>query len=191
MKRLLMCVLMVGLLVGCQASSPQYATYMHQAHQALRDARPERAQQQLLKAKEVAAEENLGESADCRLLEAETRLAQGDLAGALSTARAIMAEETGYPQSAPRAEEIIGKVMLRSGRFSQAQEHFVAAERQYEAEQDRRQAMDLTLLARGLVVYSDGDIDVANKYWRSIADPSLRHSLDRVRQSVNASEITQ
>jgi len=188
MKRTFLPLLVVvGLLGGCQQYQKQYTQKLLRAHEALGEGTPERAERYLAEAEKIAAKHKVQQTADARILQAETRLALGDLPGALTLAGEVLSEDGCPPDSQARAEEIVGKAAFRQGRFDAAQEHFVSAEHNYESEEDRQRIRDLVQLTRGLVAYGKGDIDVARKYWRTIQDADLRYSVDQNLQNVKTS----
>ena len=183
MKNALLTLLAVaGLLAGCQQNRGEYALRLQDAHEALCSGSPDRAEVCLTDAGKIAAERKIEVTNDAKILQAEVHLANGDLPGALNSANEVLNDADAGEQDRARAEEVVGKAALRQGRFTEAQNHFVAAEKIYEAEDDRQRIADLIHLTRGLDSYSAGDVEVARKYWRSIQNAELRYSVDQVVQ---------
>ncbi len=77
----------------------------------------------------------------------------------------------------PYACELMGKIFLRKGRFTDAERHFTTARREYQNEEDVLRAKDMLALSKGLAAYEGGNLYSANQYWVEIQDPSLKYSL--------------
>ena len=160
----LLLVVAVGMLAGCQQGNEQYSMTLHEARTALCEGTPEKAERLLAEAERVAVKHNIQQTVDAKLLRAESKLAQGDLAEALNLAREVQTEKNMPLESGARAEEIIGKAALRQGQFGKAQDSFIAAQRSYGSDGDKKRIIDLIQLSRGLAAYSQGDVDGARKY---------------------------
>ena len=134
----------------------------------------------------AGCQQNRGEYA-LRLQDAHQALCSGS-PDRVDVRRRLRHSDAGE-QDRARAEEVVGKAALRQGRFTEAQNHFVAAEKNYEAEDDRQRIADLIHLTRGLDSYSAGDVEVARKYWRSIQNAELRYSVDQVVQDARTASV--
>lgn len=172
--------------IGCQQDRSGYATNLQAAHEALQSGELSAAQERLRLAEEYAVENEISPTSDLLLMQAETQLALGHLGSAGEIAEDALASTEANAHDQARAQEVLGKIALRQGQFSEAQSRLSAAERGYESQEDRVRIADLIHLARGLASYGEGDIEVARRYWRDIQDPDLRHSMDQALADVSA-----
>ena len=114
MKRTLASLLVaVVFLAGCQNyHQKQYTLKLQDAHEALCEGLPEKADLRLAEAERIATKHKLQQTTDAEILQAESKLAQDDVSEALVQARDILAEVDIQPESRARAEEITGKAAL-------------------------------------------------------------------------------
>lgn len=169
-------VALAGLLAGC-GGQKAYNLELRNAHGALQAGFPELAETHLGKAGKIAADRKLPPDGRAMLLLAEARLQNDEP----DTARALAQQvaETHVPGTRRRAqaEEVIAKADIRQGRFGEAREHLIEADRSYTAEPDHRRVADLLHLVRGLEAYARGQTTEARQHWRAIDDAELKLSI--------------
>ena len=188
----LIAVLAVGLLIGC-SNQRHYSEQLTRAHECLQEGEVDRAERHLTRADEIAADHTttVKPSVDATLLQAEIRLTQRRLTESQELASSVTVRvDVDYPTIA-RAEEILGKIALHEGRFTEAQQHFLTADRNYDDDLDRERISNLMKLTRGLAAYSDGDIEVARRYWQSIPDAELRYSVSENLSDVQLAGVSE
>ena len=169
---------------GCRTATQ--IVQQRTSHDVLRDARKALvagqtvvADQRVEEARRLAKDEG-SDVSDVDLLAAEVQLRKNDAASAASKARSVLARN---PDN-PRANEVLGKALLQTGSFNDAESHLQAAKSGYSAPVDQRRIEDLISVVRGLAAHAKGDLPVARQYWASIKDSDLRHSLDQVARDI-------
>jgi len=141
-----------------------------------------KATKSLESANKIAEEKGYDQTLIKRLL-VETHLGLGEPIEAYNLAQDLLTEN----DRDPYACELMGKVLVKEGRFADAEEYFVTAESEYEAEEDVARCKDLTAMVRGLRSYESGQPKVAQRYWREIENTELKFSLDKAQKEMTAS----
>lgn len=114
------------------------------------------------------------------LLLAELALRRDEGVEAMRLAELVRSVDPDHPQAA----EILGKVDLIQGRFTDAAHMFESAGIFYTLDNDRQRASDLLRLANGLAAYSEGDVAQARASWNSVQSPALRAQFEHAYSSV-------
>lgn len=166
----------IALLGGCKAQS-QYNLELDNAQVALEGRFPDLAARHLDKAGRIAAKRRMGRRDKPVLLRAEVLVQKGDYDGARSLAETIAHRNVHGTHRRGQAEELLGKIAIRQGRFADARRHLANADRSYKADADKQRAADLDKLVLGLQAYGRGRTQLAQNHWRSISNVRMRTSI--------------
>lgn len=178
----LMAVVLAG---GCfRSAQVKYDAKLKSAKESLVSGDVAGANRHLSDAAVLAKEKGLDRT-ETTLLLAESALHSGDSFEAIRLAQEAQTDDPGNP----RAEEIVGKALLKAGRFSEAQRSLDAARSGYTRQADIQRIDDLLSIAKGLTSYSEGDPEVARQYWLGIEDVAARHSVDKVFDEVTSGQM--
>lgn len=165
---------------GCSTSAQlKYSEKLTTAHRALLDDQPALAVKQIGEAQQLAAKSKLDNTGGQVLL-AEAHRVSGENIEAFNAAQEVLKSDAG---NGP-ANEIVGKLLLKEGKFAEAEQRFQTARSGCEDSAAKQRLDDLINLSRGLRSYSDGDPQVARKYWSAISDAELRFSVDKALKDV-------
>ena len=118
------------------------------------------------------------------LLLAELALRRGEDANAARLAEMVRSVNADDPQAA----ELLGKVAISQGRFTDAAQMFESARALYTLDDDRQRASDLLWLTHGLAAYGEGNVSEARRNWGRIQSPALRAQFERAYASVVEAE---
>jgi len=160
---------------GCGTSAQvRYSGKLAAAHSALVDEQPVLAAKLVEEAQEIASANKI-EDTDARLLLAEARRVEGKNIQAFNAVQEVLKRDSANGMG----NEIMGKLLLKEGKFGEAEQRFQTARSGCKDATTKRRLDDLINLARGLRAYADADPQVAKKYWAAISDADLRFSVDK------------
>lgn len=186
---LLIACSVVMALAGCATdmSKANYIDYrgkLNAAHVQLQNGQPSRAMNFLEEANKLA-EENGYKRTELKKLTCEAFLSLGDTVSAYNQAKELLDED---PQNA-YPNELMGKVLLKEGKFGEAEKYLLRAQEKYEASEDISRAEDLVALTRGLSAYEDGNPRLAGSYFRAIQNADLQYAVDKAQKDITAKEF--
>jgi tetratricopeptide (TPR) repeat protein len=128
------------------------------------------------------AEENGYQQVDIAMLRCEAHLKLGETIEAYNQAKELLDVDL----HAPINNELMGKCLLKDGKFHEAETHFTAAQQAYTNPVDIDRAKDLVSLARGLIAYEEGNLKLAERYFQAIVDGDLQYAVDTARKDIEA-----
>jgi len=168
---------------GCASDTARinYDNRIKTAFGQLQKGESSQALDSLQMAREVG-QENGYDQAELNRLSVEVNLGSGNLAEAHRQANELL---TADPKDA-YANELMGKVFLKDGQYSEAQKYFVKAQEIYESEVDISRASDLVALSRYFNAYEGGNPRLAERYLREIQNPDLQHVVDKAQKDIMA-----
>jgi tetratricopeptide (TPR) repeat protein len=133
-----------------------------------------------LQAARKIGQENDYDQTEIKHLLVETHLSLGNNTEAHNQAKTLLDTD---PQDA-YANELMGKVLLKDGQYSEAEKCFVRAEKVYQAEVDISRARDLVALSRYFSAYEQGNPRLAERYLREIQNPDLQHAVEEAEEDM-------
>lgn len=148
----------------------------------LQDGRPADALMSLDSARAIA-EENSYDKTTIERLVVEANLGLGNTLEAFDQAKTLLNAD---PKD-PYANELTGKCLFASAEFTQAEGHFITAQKAYQAPADATRAQDFVAVTRYFLAYADGNLRLAEGYLREVQSPDLLHSIDKARKEVELS----
>ena len=181
MKRLF-CIVPLILALGLAAGCSRVRKQNQEAVISTRPSPEQQAAEALQLGQYDRVEEILAEvksTPTAKVLLAEAKFQQGDLAQALSNAQEALGTKDAKAQNRAQAHEIMAKVAIRQNLWNQALDYLEQARRQYRHDEDLQRVADLTMLTRGLLAYSEGNVRQASEYWGSIQNPQLKLSISQ------------
>lgn len=169
---------------GCSSNRPDmragYNGHLRAAHTQIQAGHSDQALQTLNAAQQLAQAHGYDQT-DVVGLSVEAHLGQGDIAAAHDRAQALLESQ---PQS-NYAHELMGKVLLKKGRYAEAETHFVQASKGVRTTDDRARLDDLIATSRYFAAYEAGQTQQAGRYLRDIQNGDLQHALDETTQDVS------
>lgn len=168
---------------GCASDTARinYDNGIKTAFGQLQKGEPSQALDSLQVAREVG-QENGYDQAELNRLSVEANLVSGNIAEAHRQANGLLEDdvEDAY------ANELMGKVFLKDGQYSEAEKYFVKAQETHESEVDISRARDLVALSRYFSAYEEGNPRLAERYLREIQNPDLQQLVDTAQKDMMA-----
>ena len=173
----------VMVFAGCSGNAARvdYNKKLKTAFSQLEKGDPERAAENLEQARQIA-QENGYDQTEVDRLNVEANMGIGNNVDAYAQAKALL---DANPED-PFANELMGKILLKEGQYSQAEKHFITAQEAYESKIDLARAADLLAMSRYFAAYEHGNPRLAESYLHEIKDADLQHALDKARKDVVA-----
>jgi len=175
-----------ALFSGC-ANNPARINYdnrMKAAFNQIQDGDSSEALENLQLASQIG-QENGYDPTELQRLSVEAHLVSGNNVEAYSQAKTLLDAD---PEDA-YANELMGKVLMKEGDYSEAEAHFVKAQKGYQASDDTSRITDLIALSRYFRAYEDGNPKLAERYLHEIQDADLQHSVDKAQNNVLAKSL--
>ena len=114
----------------------------------------------------------------------EAKLGQGETVAAREQAQALLEAQ---PESA-YTQELMGKVLLKEGRYAEAETFFVSAREGARTDNDRARLEDLIALSRYFAAYETGQPQQADHHLRDIKNAELQQAVDTSTEKVTVGD---
>jgi predicted Zn-dependent protease len=118
-------------------------------------------------------------------LRGEIQLQAGRPGEAVVTAKRLVADN---PRSAV-GKELLGKALLLSGDWNEAEPSFESVLHGPASEPTRRRATDYMAVIAGLKAYARGDVKNGHACWKEISNPEIRAAVDSALERVRADRL--
>ena len=166
---------------GCATDMARvdYDNKINTAFAQLQDGRPSQALKNLELAGKIG-EENGYDKTELKQLFVEANLGLGNNVEAYAQAKELLDSN---PQDA-YANELMGKVLLKEGQYSEAEKYFTTAQAGYEAPMDSARVSDLITLARYFAAYEEANPRLADGYLREIQNADLQLAVDKAQKDI-------
>ena len=152
---------------GCGTVPAKYQAHLALGEAHLNAARYEKASKEFAKALEIGRK--TGKVLVPGVMLGETCIRQGELGEAEKIGREVVERS---PKQ-PAGWELLGKAALKSGRYAEAQDHFVKALGLAKKRNEKKRLGSLVSLTKALRAYAVADVETARRYFDEIKDETI------------------